>query len=209
MKTFGVMLIIAAVLVGMGVWGINYGGGGNPPDGNGGNNGNGIQSYTFTIDTTDGGAVALNTSTLPGEATFIFGAGTVVSLKAVPGSGYQFVKWSGDVGTVDDVYSSVISVTVNGNYSIMARFEMPAPVRYSLAILSTPGGSVNSPGRGTHVYDAGTVVNLVAAPASGYQFAGWTGSVGTIADVKATSTTITMNGNYYICANFREHRTCG
>ncbi|MCJ7576035.1 MAG: hypothetical protein MUO80_05110 [Dehalococcoidia bacterium] len=33
--------------------------------------------------------------------------------------------------------------------------------------------------------------------------------VGTIANVNAASTNITMNGTYYICANFREEDTCG
>jgi hypothetical protein len=33
--------------------------------------------------------------------------------------------------------------------------------------------------------------------------------VGTIANVNAASTNITMNGNCYIRANFREEDTCG
>jgi hypothetical protein len=204
MKRLGIILIISAFIVSMAVWGNN--GAGNPADGNGGN---GVQSYTFTIDSTAGGAVAVNNSTMPGKTTFIFGAGSVVSLNAVPDRGYQFVKWIGDVGTVDDVHSSEITVTVNGTYFIVAKFEVPPPVRYSLSILSTPGGSVSAPGKGTYVYGQGTVVDLVVTPAVGYEFAGWTGNVDTIANVKATSTTITINGNYYICANFREHRTCG
>jgi hypothetical protein len=208
MQRFGIILIIAAFIVGMGVLADN-GGGGNAADGNGGNGGNGVQSYTLTIDNTAGGAVAVNNSTMPGKATFIFGAGAVVSLKAVPDNGYEFVKWSGDVGTIDDVHASEITVTVNGTYFIMAKFEVPPPVRYSLSILSTSGGSVSAPGKGTYVYGQGTVVDLVVTPAVGYEFAGWTGNVDTIANVKTTSTTITINGNYYICANFREHRTCG
>jgi hypothetical protein len=205
MQRFGIILIIAAFIVGMAVWG-NNGGGGNAADGNGGN---GVPSYTFTIDSTAGGAVAVNNSTIHGKATFIFGVGVVVSLKAVPDSGYQFVKWTGDVSTVADVHSSDITVTVNGTCFIVAKFEVTPPVRYSLAILSTPGGLVTTPGKGTYVYDQGMVVDLVVTPAVGYEFAGWTGNVDTIANAKATSTSITMNGNYYICANFREHRTCG
>jgi hypothetical protein len=208
MQRFGIILIIAAFVVGMGILADN-GGGGNAADGNDGSGGNGIQSYTLIIDNTAGGAVAVNNSTMPGKATFIFGAGAVVSLKAVPDNGYEFVKWSGDVGTVDDVHASEITVTVNGTYFIVAKFEVPPIVRYSLAILSTPGGSVSAPGKGTYIYDQGTVVNLVVTPAAGYEFAGWTGNVDTIANVKATSTIIMMNGNYYICANFREHPTCG
>ena len=205
MERFVIVLITVAFIVGMAVFG-GSDGRGIAVDDDGGND---VQSCTLAIDSTAGGAVALNDSTMPGEATFIFGAGAVVRLKAVPDSGYRFVKWTGDVGTVGDVHASEIIVTVNGNYSIMAKFEVPPPVRYTLAILCTPGGSVTAPGRGTYVYDAGTVVNLATTPASGYRFASWSGSAGTIADVNATSTSITMNGNYYICANFREDRHCG
>jgi hypothetical protein len=208
MKRLDIILIVAAFVVGRVVW-VNNDGGGSSPDGNGGNGGNGVQSYTFSIDSTDGGTVAVNNSTMPGKATFVFGTGTVVSLKAVPDSGYQFVTRSGDVSTVDDVYSSETSVTANGTYYITAKFEAPRPVRYTLSILSTLGGSVTAPGKQTYVYDAGTAADLVVTPANGYKFAGWTGNVETVGDVKATSTSTSMNNSYYICANFREHRTCG
>jgi hypothetical protein len=203
MKRFGIFLIIVALIVSMAGCGSNDG------DGNGGNGGDGCESCTLTIDSTAGGVVAVNNSTITGKVMFIFGAGMVVSLDATPDSGYQFVRWTGDVVTVDNVHASEVIITVNGNYSIMANFEVPPPVQYSLAILSTAGGSVTTPGRGTHIYDEGAVVNLVATPARGYKFAKWSGDVDTIANVNAASTNITMNGNYYICANFREERTCG
>ena len=205
MKTFGIFLIIVAFVVSMTGCGSNDGGA-NGGDGNGGNS---VQSCILTIDSTTGGIVAVNNSTIHGKATFIFGAGTMVSLNATADSGYQFVKWTGNVGTVDNVHGSQIIITVNGNYSIMANFKVPPPVQYMLAILSTPGGSVISPGEGSFTYDAGTVVNLVATPARGYKFFKWSGDVDTIANVNAASTNITMNGDHYICANFREERTCG
>jgi len=66
------------------------------------------------------------------------------------------------------------------------------------------GGSVTTPGEGVFPYDEGTVVYLVATPNAGYRFVNWTGDVGTIADVYAASTNITMNGDYFITANFEE-----
>jgi len=84
------------------------------------------------------------------------------------------------------------SVTVN-----------PAPSgAYHLTISSTAGGSVNTPGEGTFNYTAGTVVDLAAIPDVGYEFVNWTGDVGTIADVNAATTIITMQGNYEITARF-------
>ena len=75
---------------------------------------------------------------------------------------------------------------------------------YTLTIISTAGGSVTTPGEGTFTYAEGQVVNLLAEPEAGYQFANWTGDVGTIANVNAALTTITTNDSYSIRANFLE-----
>lgn len=72
----------------------------------------------------------------------------------------------------------------------------------ALAIISTEGGSVTTPGEGVFVYDEGTLVYLVATPDADYGFASWTGNVSTIADMNAPATFITMNDNYFITANF-------
>ena len=79
-------------------------------------------------------------------------------------------------------------------------------IEYSLAISSTEGGSVTTPGEGTgsFTYDEGDVVDLVATPEDYYHFVSWTGDVDTIVDANAASTTITMNGDYEITAHFEE-----
>jgi hypothetical protein len=83
-----------------------------------------------------------------------------------------------------------------------ADFEEIPSVQYDLSTNSTEGGSVTTPGEGTFNYTAGTVVDLVATPDAGYRFVEWTGDVGTITDVNAATTTISMNGDYSITANF-------
>ena len=77
-------------------------------------------------------------------------------------------------------------------------------VRYDLTIDSTTGGSVTSPGEGSFTYDEGAMVDLVAESETGYQFVNWSGDVGTVGNVDAGPTTITMNGDYSITANFEE-----
>ena len=74
--------------------------------------------------------------------------------------------------------------------------------QYGLNVASTDGGTVITPGEGLFSYDAGTVVDLVAVPAAGYRFVSWAGSVDTIADVNAATTTITMNSSYHVIASF-------
>jgi hypothetical protein len=62
------------------------------------------------------------------------------------------------------------------------------------------GGGTTSPAVGAHPdYTEGTVVNITATPASGYQFVDWTGDV---ADPNSASTTVTMNADKTTVVNF-------
>ena len=90
------------------------------------------------------------------------------------------------------------------SYSFITAGWTPPPLEYDLTITSTDGGSVTTPGEGTFTYDAGEVVNLEATPDANYTFDSWTGDVGTVANVNDETTTITMNGDYAIVANFDE-----
>jgi len=157
------------------------------------------EDYDLTVSSTAGGSV-----TDPGEDTFTFEEGTVVNLVATADSGYQFVNWTGNTGTITDVNAASTTITMNGNYTISANFEeKPAVTYHDLTTSSTGGGSATTPGEGTFTYKEGTVVDLVAEADSSYQFINWTGDTGTIANVNAASTTITMNGDYSISANFK------
>jgi Divergent InlB B-repeat domain/The GLUG motif len=73
-----------------------------------------------------------------------------------------------------------------------------------LTITSTVGGNVSEPGEGTFTYNRGTAVYLVAESEPGYGFSRWTGAFSSIADVTAAVTTIIMNGDYSITADFGE-----
>jgi len=76
-------------------------------------------------------------------------------------------------------------------------------LEYSLTISSTEGGSVTSPGEPwPYTYDEGEVVSLVAEADEGYEFDTWTGDVDDVADTEDSTTTITMNDDYSITANF-------
>jgi hypothetical protein len=153
--------------------------------------------HDLSISSTEGGSV-----TTPGEGVFTYGEASVVGLAAEAEEDYQFVEWTGDVSTVDDVYAASTTITMNGDYSITANFGEILSVQYDLTTFSTEGGSVTEPGEGVFNYDEGTVVDLVATPDEGYQFVDWTGDVDTIVDIEADATTITMNGDYSITANF-------
>jgi hypothetical protein len=157
-----------------------------------------VTYYTLTISIPGRGG-----STNPASGEYTYAEGTVVYITAIPTVDYQFVDWTGDVATVADVYAASTTITMHDDCSIKANFLSTAPAEYRLTISSGTGGSVTTPGEGTFSYDEGTVVHLVATPDDyDYYFVNWTGNVGTIANANAASTTITMNGDYSITANF-------
>jgi hypothetical protein len=110
-------------------------------------------------------------------------------------------KWSFTTG--DAVYSSP-AIGADGTIYVGSRDNKLYAITEGLAltISSTGGGSVTSPGVGPFAYGEGTVVNLAAIPNTGYRFVNWTGDVDTVADVEDATTTITMDDNYSITANF-------
>jgi Divergent InlB B-repeat domain/Regulator of chromosome condensation (RCC1) repeat len=155
-------------------------------------------TYHLTISSTPGGLV-----TAPGEGILAYCESEVVNLVAEAESGYGFSNWTGDVGTIADANDATTTITTNGDYFITANFEQITP-QFDLTISSTAGGNVTEPGEGTFTYDEGTVVNLTVAVEESSRFVGWTGDVDTIAHVDAATTSITMNGDHSITANFEE-----
>ena len=155
-------------------------------------------SIPLTISTTEGGEI-----TSPGEGTFSYEEGAVVPLVAFPHAGYRFVNWTGDVDTVDNVNAASTTITVNSDYEITATFCEISSIYYTLTLAVNGNGST-SPSVGQHTYASGTVVSITAAPAAGYRFVNWAGSVGTVANVIVATTTVTMDADYSIVANFEE-----
>jgi len=155
--------------------------------------------YSLTTFSTEGGSV-----TTPGEGTSVYAANTTVDLVAETNLGYHFLRWTGDVSTIADVNAASTNITMYDSYSIAATFQTshPEPVMAILTVSSTTGGSVTTPGEGTFSYPLGTEVSLVAEAASGYQFFYWSGDVYTFADIDDSTTTIIMNGDYSIIADF-------
>ncbi|MFC1848265.1 DUF1194 domain-containing protein [Chloroflexota bacterium] len=149
------------------------------------------RSYTLAVGSGAGGSV-----TEPGEGAFVYSEDTVVTLTAVPELGWEFNGWTGNVANPS---SPATTITMNQNQTVTANFfEIPT---YTLMVSSAPGGSVTEPGEGAFVYNEDTVVTLTAVPELGWEFNGWTGNV---ANPSASATTITMNQDQTVTANFFE-----
>jgi hypothetical protein len=154
-------------------------------------------SYNLTADSTTGGSV-----TDPGEDTFTYDCGTVVDLVAEAGACYEFVNWTGDVGTIADVYAASTNITMNGDYSIIANFV----AMYNLTMAADPevGGTATDL-TNESPYAEGTEVSIKAEANEGYEFVNWTAPAGGFDDASAAETIFTMPAqNVTVIANFEE-----
>jgi len=140
-------------------------------------------SFVITVSDSTGGSVS-------GGGTYT--SGSTVILSATASSGYEFTGWSGGVsGTANP-----LSITVDGNLSVVAGFAETLPDSYTVSVSSGTGGSVS--GGGT--YTSGSTVILSATASSGYEFTGWSGGVsGT-----ANPLSIIVDGNLTVVAGFAE-----
>jgi len=148
-----------------------------------------INTYEVDVTSTEGG------STDKDGANSVT-HGNSLTITATPETGYQFTGWSGDATGTDN---PLTITNITAEKGVTANFEL---ITYGLMTSSTTGGSVTDPGEGTNTYNTGTVVNLIAAPETGYRFVNWTGDVGTVANINAAATTITLDGDYSIRATF-------
>ncbi len=148
-----------------------------------------VTEYTLTMAVNP----ANSGTTTPSVGDHNYGSGNVVNISASPAAGYRFVKWPGGVA---DSNNSSTTVTISTNKIVTANFQKT----YNLTMAVSPtGGATTTPAIGVHTYDDGTVVNISTTPSKGYQFVKWTGGV---ADSTSVSTTVTMNANKTVTANF-------
>lgn len=140
-------------------------------------------------------------NTNPTAGNHTYAAGARCNLTASPAACYGFVNWTGSmVNNPSDPNNAYI--TMNGNYTITANFTWKL---YNLTLSANPPGAGWVRGNGT--YYCGDIAAIGAAPAIGYNFVNWTGN-GTVANPNLSNTTITMNGNYSIVANFASNSPC-
>jgi uncharacterized repeat protein (TIGR02543 family) len=122
----------------------------------------------------------------------IYASGEIVQLTVTPAAGYDFVNWTGALtGNTNPE-----SITMDGAKTVTANFVKKT---YALTVNISPigGGSVAlNPSGGT--YEHGTVVQLTATPAAGYDFVNWTSDL--TGNINPES--ITMDGAKTVTANF-------
>ena len=148
-----------------------------------------VRQYTLTMAVSPVGGG----TTTPLVGTYFYDADTVVNISALASAGYRFDNWTGGV---TDPNSATTTIVMDGDKTVTANFVR----QYTLTIEVNPaGGGTTTPAVGTHVYDAGTVVNISAIASAGYRFGNWTGGV---TNPNSATTTIVMDGDKTVTANF-------
>jgi uncharacterized repeat protein (TIGR02543 family) len=144
--------------------------------------------YTLTVTIDGSGSVTKN----PDQATYTYGQ--VVTLTAVPSTGWVFSSWTGDLtGSQNPT-----TITMNGNKAVTAHFTQN---QYTLTVTIDGSGSVTkNPNQATYTY--GQVVTLTAVPSTGWAFSSWTGDL----TGSQNPTTITMNGDKAVTAHFTQNQ---
>ena len=156
--------------------------------------------YVLTLSSGDGGSV-----TDPNEGPSPRKCNDIVLVTATPEPCYHFVNWTGtavDAGKVVDVNLPIITVTIDSDYTLIADFELD---KYELTLSPGTGGSVTTPGEGTFPHRCNESVPIVATADEGYYFVNWTGKaedVRQVEDPDSASTTVTVNGDHSLKANF-------
>ncbi len=86
------------------------------------------------------------------------------------------------------------------DYTLVAEAVHP-----TLKISSTAGGSVTDPGEGLFQREHGTMLGVIATPDPGYRFVNWSGTAvtaGWVTDPNSATTTVTVQGDHTLRANF-------
>jgi hypothetical protein len=156
------------------------------------------QTVNVTVGTSPAGlAFSVDNTPYTSNQTFTWNVGaqhtiaTTATQPTSPGVEATFTAWS-DSGALSHIVTASSSQT-----SYIATFG--AAFQLNLAPNNGAWGSV-SPASGNY-YSAIQVVPILATPAGGHRFTGWTGS-SDIATPSSASTTVTMNAVETLTANF-------
>jgi len=155
--------------------------------------------YALNLTGSGSGQVRVNGTlrSLPWSGTFA--ALSVVSLEAVPQTGWQFDGWSGNLsGTTNPT-----TITMDSAKSVGATFSQ---IFYTLNLDATGSGSVKVNGVSHALpwassFASGSVVRLEAIPDADWEFTGWSGDV----DESSPVFFVTMAADTDITAGFSEY----
>jgi hypothetical protein len=145
-------------------------------------------TLTLAVNPPEGG------TTDPAPGGHLVDNGSNPEIRAIPATGYRFVRWDCPVA---DRYNPATTVAMNQDETVTAVFEK---VRYTLDLrVKYDAGGSTVPPVGIYQFDPGTVVNLEAKPDGDHRFERWHGPV---ADASVPKTTVQMDGDKTVWVEF-------
>lgn len=125
----------------------------------------------------------------------LYDLGQLVTIKAIPDSGWRFVRWT---GSVEDT-APQITVIMDESKLLVAEFEMDVPPQYVVTTyVFSKGGHIQlSPVK--EFYSEGEVVVVTAVADSGFEFVGWGGAL----SGNRNPDTLIVNADLNLLATFR------
>ena len=154
-----------------------------------------VDTFTVTLNTTDGGTVSPMGSTRVAD-------GTLFTATATADSGYHFVNWTNANGAAVST-NNPYAFTVNANVTLTAHFQAndPQVTYYNVIITSADSTMGTATATATGQVAENTSVTATAVALTGYRFANWTDANGNI--VNATNPyTFTVTSDVTLKANF-------
>ena len=130
--------------------------------------------------------------TANGSGSFAFG--TSAEIRAVPASGYSFVRWDGNL-TFSNQFSATTYVTMSQDANITAIFAVSV---HSLSVHTSGQGFVTGAGSYAH----GSQATLSANTIAGHIFSGWSGTG--IVDSNESTISVTLTQDLNITATFQQ-----
>ncbi|MDP4292112.1 MAG: InlB B-repeat-containing protein, partial [Bacteroidota bacterium] len=159
-----------------------------------------IQTFSVKGNVAPAGSGTISDGIVPAAPSFdkSYAFGDIVTLNALPVTGYVFSGWSEDSVTVST--NPNFTFTVSKNRNLVAHFSS-ANCIVKGSVNPVTGGTISANGAAARtaineVYDYGKNVTLSVSPANGFDFIGWTEDGITVSNSPEYSFTVTKDRTF-------------
>lgn len=128
-----------------------------------------------------------------------FAQNSVVTVNAVPATGYTFLNWTESDNGPAVSTSASYQFPMKGNRALIANFEVIPAGQFAVVLSSNPAAGGSTVGGGS--FNAGSSVTVSAQVNPGYTFVEWTENGTSVSTSSSIQFTLTRNRNFV--ANFK------
>ena len=151
--------------------------------------------YTLTVQSPTGSG-----STNPATGNHTYAQGTIIQVSATPGTDWALHHWVLDGSNASS--GNPFSLTMNSSHTLKAVFSNDSITNFNLTIQAPTDSGSTDPGTGVYSYSQGSVVNVTASAASGWQLEHWVLDSSSVDNSNPIS--LTMNSIHILRAVFNQ-----